>query len=150
MAETNRQGNLNEKLDHYMKRSLTRRNALRAGGIAALGLVFAKPVINTIRPSPAWAQVSPGLPTPTPTAVPPTATPTPVPTRTSVDASGVRFTPSSVTINVGDIVQWENTSGFHNILADNGSFSSGAPGGAPFTFSHQFNSAGSRNPTKIL
>jgi hypothetical protein len=44
----------------HLQRQLTRRQAIKAGGIAALGLVFSKPVINTLRPAPVFAQVSPG------------------------------------------------------------------------------------------
>jgi len=63
----------------YLKRQLTRRQALRAGGLTALGLVFSKPIIETIRPLPAFAQYAPSpTPTPTPSPTPtPTATPTP-------------------------------------------------------------------------
>ena len=39
----------------FLTREVTRRQALRAGGIAALGLVFSKPLIETIRPKPAFA-----------------------------------------------------------------------------------------------
>lgn len=35
----------------YLERSVTRRAALKAGGLAALGLAFSRPLIETIRPS---------------------------------------------------------------------------------------------------
>ena len=41
-----------------LTRRISRRNAIKAGGIAALGLAFSKPLINTIRPPPAFAQVT--------------------------------------------------------------------------------------------
>lgn len=39
-----------------LKRRITRWHAIKAGGVAALGLAFSKPVINTIRPSSVFAQ----------------------------------------------------------------------------------------------
>ncbi len=42
-----------------------------------------------------------------------------------VVASGMTFTPANLTINVGDTVRWENQSGFHNVMADDGSFTNG-------------------------
>ncbi|MCZ6777042.1 MAG: hypothetical protein O7D34_11385 [Ignavibacteria bacterium] len=67
---------------------MTRRQALRAGGLTALGLVFTKPVIETIRPLPAFAQYAPPVtPTPTPT---PTATPTPLPVGTFLYEWGIQ------------------------------------------------------------
>ena len=52
------------------------------------------------------------------------------------------FSPSSLTIQVGDTVQWNNASGgnAHNVTANNGSFASGTS--SSFTFSRTFNSAG--------
>jgi hypothetical protein len=41
-------------------KQLSRRDAIKAGGIAVLGLTFTKPVIETIYPKPAFAQMSPG------------------------------------------------------------------------------------------
>lgn len=37
-------------------RQVTRRQVIKAGGLAALGLVFSKPIIDTIRPTPIFAQ----------------------------------------------------------------------------------------------
>ena len=57
-------GSKDRRINEYMKKHLTRRQAIKAGGIAAIGLAFSKPVIETLRPPPAWAQVSPGIPIP--------------------------------------------------------------------------------------
>jgi plastocyanin len=51
------------------------------------------------------------------------------------------FTPSSVTINVGDTVTWTNGGGFHDVQADDGSF--GNQPSSSWTFSHTFTAAGS-------
>ena len=40
----------------------------------------------------------------------------------AVGGSGLVFTPSAVTINVGDTVVFTNAGGFHNVVADDGSF----------------------------
>lgn len=48
-----------EKEPEVMKifdRSITRRQAIKAGGIAVVGLAFAKPAIDTFLPKPAFAQ----------------------------------------------------------------------------------------------
>ena len=45
------------------KRRISRRDAIKAGGIAAVGLAFSKPVIETIYPKAAFAQASPPPPT---------------------------------------------------------------------------------------
>lgn len=54
MAENKKEDGINS----YLKKRISRRQAMRAGGLAALGLAFSKPIINTIRPQPAYAQVS--------------------------------------------------------------------------------------------
>ncbi len=55
---------------------------------------------------------------------------------------GLAFQPSTLTIAVGDTVFWSNTTGaFHNVRANDGSFSNGG-GGANFLFSRTFNAAG--------
>jgi len=43
------------KVPEYLKRQITRRQAIKAGGTTALGLTFAKPLIRTIYPKPAFA-----------------------------------------------------------------------------------------------
>jgi plastocyanin len=55
------------------------------------------------------------------------------------------FSPSSLTIQVGDTVEWRNATGGnqHNVIANNGSFSSVTA--SSFTFSQTFNSAGTVN-----
>ncbi len=46
----------NEKhVDQYFKRLITRRQAIKAGGLAALGLAFSKPVIKSIYPKSIFA-----------------------------------------------------------------------------------------------
>lgn len=52
------------------------------------------------------------------------------------------FSPQSRTINVGDIVKWTNTSGTHNVRANDNSFYSGPAAPAPWTFTHTFTTAG--------
>lgn len=59
------------------------------------------------------------------------------------------YEPMDLTIDVGDIVQWNNVGGTHNVNAqlslfpDNpDGFGSGNPAGAPWTFSHTFTQAG--------
>lgn len=88
-------------------------------------------------------------PTPSPTQ-PPTHTPTA--TGTTIPAPGDTititvgdnfFNPVSVTINVGDTVVWRRVSGFHNVRADDGSFTlgedaAGNPGSTWTTVSHTF------------
>lgn len=43
------------QLSTYMAKRVTRRNAIKAGGIAAVGLAFSRPLIETIAPKPAYA-----------------------------------------------------------------------------------------------
>ncbi|MSQ99320.1 MAG: hypothetical protein EXR85_08535, partial [Xanthomonadales bacterium] len=52
----------------------------------------------------------------------------------------LRFTPNDITIQVGDTVHWTSTGGTHNVVADDGSFTSGSPG-SNINFSRTFNSA---------
>jgi len=55
------------------------------------------------------------------------------------------FSPSSLTIQVGDTVEWRNAAGgmAHNVTANNGSFASSTA--SSFTFSQTFTSAGTVN-----
>lgn len=64
----------------------------------------------------------------------------------NVDVGGATFTfrPSTVTIDVGDTVTWTNRGGVHNVVADDGSFTSG-PATFDWTSSHTFNTAGTFN-----
>ena len=70
-----------------------------------------------------------------------------------IDAkSTLTFAPSVVTINAGDSVTFKNTGGFHNVVADDGSFrcaagcdgegGSGAPSQSAWSFTRTFNSPG--------
>jgi plastocyanin len=53
------------------------------------------------------------------------------------------FTPSTLTIHVGDTVTWTNTGeGFHNVAANDASFRNGGASSSAWTFSHTFTSAG--------
>ncbi len=62
-----------------------------------------------------------------------------------ITVSNFTFSPSSLTIQTGDVVRWTNVFGEHNILADDGSFTSGIPAPAPWEFTHVFTSEGT-NP----
>lgn len=42
--------------DNYLSRYITRRQAIKASGLAAIGFVFSKPLIDTLRPTPIFAQ----------------------------------------------------------------------------------------------
>jgi plastocyanin len=59
-----------------------------------------------------------------------------------VTVSEFEFTPEVVTIDVGDTVQWDNAGGFHNVVADDSSFTSGDPDGSAWTFSAPFDTPG--------
>ncbi|HUO86566.1 MAG TPA: Calx-beta domain-containing protein [Thermoanaerobaculia bacterium] len=52
------------------------------------------------------------------------------------------FEPADLTVAVGDTVTWTNTEGTHNVLANDGSFTSGPVAGGAWTFSHVFSAAG--------
>jgi plastocyanin len=56
--------------------------------------------------------------------------------------SNLTFTPSTLTINTGDTVVFTNAGGNHNVVADDNSFTNGAPSTANWSFSHTFNAAG--------
>jgi len=62
-----------------------------------------------------------------------------------VTVQNFSFSPQTLTITTGDIVKWTNISGTHNVLANNGSFTSGNPAPATWTYSHTFTAAGN-NP----
>ena len=59
-----------------------------------------------------------------------------------VDVVNFAFVPQELTIAAGDRVTWRNQSGDHNVVADDGSFRSGAVRGAPWTFGRTFNAPG--------
>ncbi len=63
----------------------------------------------------------------------------------TVEVSDFVFTPSDLTIMVNDTVRWVNQGGNHNVVADDASFTSGAPSTAAWVYERVFTSAGS-NP----
>ena len=58
----------------------------------------------------------------------------------NVEVSNLKFTPNNLEIEVGDTVIWTNIQGFHDVVADDASFSSGAPAFS-FVFEKTFNTA---------
>ncbi len=56
--------------------------------------------------------------------------------------SNLTFTPATLSINVGDTVTFQNSGGFHNVMANDSSFGNGNPSQANWTYSHTFTSAG--------
>lgn len=52
------------------------------------------------------------------------------------------FAPKTLTIQPGDTVRWTNAGGSHNVVADDGSFTNGAPSPSAWTFSRVFNTSG--------
>ena len=67
----------------------------------------------------------------------------------TITASGVAFSPNTLTINAGETVAWVNQGGTHNVNgslqsypANPAGFSSGSAMPAPWTFSHTFNTPG--------
>jgi len=57
----------------------------------------------------------------------------------NVTVSNFKFTPNNLEIEVGDTVIWTNNDGFHDVIADNESFTSG-PASSSFVFQRTFNS----------
>jgi plastocyanin len=55
---------------------------------------------------------------------------------------GNTFSPADLTINVADTVRWTNNGGFHDVTADDNSFSSGSPSNAIWVFIHVFDTQG--------
>lgn len=66
-----------------------------------------------------------------------------------VTASGMTFTPASLTINQGDTVLWDNVSGFHNVNGTQATYPSNpvsfgnSPAAAPWNYTFVFNTPGS-------
>lgn len=61
-----------------------------------------------------------------------------------IDTDVMAFDPAVLTIQVGDTVTWINAdNGFHNVVADDGSFDSGPPSTDSWQFSHTFTTGGS-------
>lgn len=52
------------------------------------------------------------------------------------------FLPGALTVQAGDTVTWVSEAGTHNVFADNGSFTSGPPTPAPWTYSRTFHEPG--------
>lgn len=55
------------------------------------------------------------------------------------------FIPPNITISVGDTVKWTNAGGYHNVVADDGSFvgpGDGSPDFSAWEYSYTFNSPG--------
>ena len=66
-----------------------------------------------------------------------------------VTSSGMSFSPSSITINQGDTVEWQNISGVHNVNGNQAtypanptSFGNGAASSSSWTYSIVFNTVG--------
>jgi plastocyanin len=62
-----------------------------------------------------------------------------------ITVTNFTFTPTPLTIATGDTVRWDAVLGHHNVVADDGSFTSGPPADAPWEYVHVFTSAGN-NP----
>lgn len=59
-----------------------------------------------------------------------------------VELSGFVFIPNNLTITVGDTVRWMNLGGFHNVVADDNSFTNGPPSFNLFVYDNVFTSVG--------
>ncbi|MGQ0798930.1 MAG: plastocyanin/azurin family copper-binding protein [Pseudomarimonas sp.] len=62
-----------------------------------------------------------------------------------VDVVSFRFAPAEIEVAAGDTVVWRNQDGLHNVLADNGAFSSGAPRSDLWTYRYTFTQPGDYN-----
>lgn len=62
-----------------------------------------------------------------------------------VSLANFSFSPSQLTIKVGDTVRWTNNGGLHSVVADDNSFTSGAASSSNWVYEHTFTSTGS-NP----
>ncbi len=60
----------------------------------------------------------------------------------NVEVTNFVFTPNMLIITVGDTVRWTNVLGLHNVVADDNSFTSGAPSSAPWVYDFVFTTAG--------
>ncbi len=59
-----------------------------------------------------------------------------------IDIVSFRFDPAEIVVAAGDSVVWRNQDGLHNVLADNGAFSSGAPTSDLWTYRYTFTQPG--------
>jgi plastocyanin len=59
----------------------------------------------------------------------------------NIDLAGVSFSQPDITIAEGDTVIWTWLSGLHNVVSDDGLFSSGSPVSAPNTYTLTFDAA---------
>tara|TARA_B100000902_G_scaffold107706_1_gene109479 strand:+ start:197 stop:1081 length:885 start_codon:yes stop_codon:yes gene_type:complete len=71
-------------------------------------------------------------------------------TNYTVNTLGMTFVPSSININVGDTVTWNNTGGFHNVNGTLNTFPNNPAGfgnslGSGWTFTHIFTISGTYN-----
>ena len=66
----------------------------------------------------------------------------PAQTLYDVAVANFSFTPSDLTISVGDTVRWTNHGGFHDVMADDNSFSSGAASSDAWVYIHVFTTVG--------
>ena len=67
--------------------------------------------------------------------------------KVTVIASGMTFAPANVVINAGDTVEWQNTSGFHNVNGTQATYASnpesfGNAVGSGWTYTFVFNTVG--------
>lgn len=59
-----------------------------------------------------------------------------------VTVRNFEFVPATINIQPGDTVIWNAVQGAHDVVANDGSFSSGSVKSAPWTFSHKFDTEG--------
>ena len=64
-------------------------------------------------------------------------------TKHTVTVTNFIFSPSELTVSVGDTVLWNCTQGIHSATADDGSFDSGNAKPAPWTYEFVFDNTGS-------